>query len=93
MTAFGPLFVPDQLLGAVSSQAWLEAMLEVESALAKAEAAAGIVPEEAAAAIARACRTEHFDLGGLLERGRSVGNPAEPLVQALRDAVDADAAG
>ena len=41
MTAFGPLFVPEELLDAVSDRAWLEAMLEVESALARAEAAAG----------------------------------------------------
>ena len=52
MTTFGPLFVPEALLDAVSGRAWLEAMLEFESALARAETAAGIVPEDAAAAIA-----------------------------------------
>lgn len=30
-------------------------------------------------------RPELFDLNALLEQGRSVGNPAEPLVRALRD--------
>ena len=86
MTAFGPLFVPEQLLAAVSDRAWFEAMLEFESALARAEAAAGIVPAEAAEAIAAACRVELYDLGELLEQGRAVGNPAEPLVRALRRA-------
>ena len=93
MTPFGPLFVPEQLLAAVSDRAWFEAMLEVESALARAEAAAGVVPAEAAAAIAGACRLELYDLGQLLEQGRAVGNPAEPLVRALRQQVGHDAAG
>ena len=93
MTTFGPLFVPDELLDAVSGQAWLEAMLEFESALARAETAAGIVPEDAAAAIAEKCDGDLYDFDDLLKRGRSVGSPPEPLVQALRDAVGGDAAG
>ena len=92
MTAFGPLFVPEQVLDAVSDQAWFKAMLEFESALAGAEAAAGIVPAEAAEAIADACRLELYDLGELLEQGRAVGNPAEPLVRALRRRVGDGAA-
>ena len=93
MTPFGPLFVPEQLLAAVSDQAWFEAMVEVESALARAEAAAGVVPAEAAEAIADACRLELYDLSQLLEQGRAVGNPAEPLVRALRQRVGHDVAG
>ena len=93
MTPFGPLFVPEQLLAAVSDRAWFEAMIEVESALARAEAAAGVVPAEAAEAIAEVCRLELYDLGQLLEQGRAVGNPAEPLVRALRQRVGHDAAG
>ncbi len=49
MSAFEPLFVPADLLDAVSEGAWLEAMLEVEAALATAEAAAGILPPQVAA--------------------------------------------
>jgi 3-carboxy-cis,cis-muconate cycloisomerase len=93
MTAFGPLFVPEQLLAAASDHAWFEAMLEFESALARAKAAAGIVPAEAAEVIADACRPELYDLGELLEQGRAVGNPAEPLVRALRQRVGDDAGG
>jgi 3-carboxy-cis,cis-muconate cycloisomerase len=93
MTAFGPLFVPEQVLDAVSDRAWFEAMLEVESALVRAEAAAGVVPDEAAAAIADACRLELYDIRELLEQGRDVGNPAEPLVRSVRTQVGDDAAG
>jgi 3-carboxy-cis,cis-muconate cycloisomerase len=92
MTTFGPLFVPEELLDAVSGRAWLEAMLEFESALARAETTAGIVPEDAAAAIAKKCAGDLYDFDDLLKRGRSVGSPPEPLVQALRDAVGGDAA-
>jgi 3-carboxy-cis,cis-muconate cycloisomerase len=93
MTAFEPLFVPKQLLDAVSDRAWFEAMLEVESALARAEATAGVVTADAAQAIADACCVELYDLGELLDQGRAVGNPAEPLVRALRQQVGGEAAG
>jgi 3-carboxy-cis,cis-muconate cycloisomerase len=92
MTPFAPLFVPEELLEAVSGRAWLEAMLEVEAALARAEAAAGIVSPESAAAVAGACRAELYDLSELLRQGRSAGNPAEPLVRALRREVGGEAA-
>jgi 3-carboxy-cis,cis-muconate cycloisomerase len=92
VTAFGPLFVPERLLDAVSDHAWLEAMLEVESALARAEVAVGIVPAEAATAIADNCRAELFDIEALAREGRSAGNPAEPLVRALRERVGGEAA-
>jgi 3-carboxy-cis,cis-muconate cycloisomerase len=92
MSAFGPLLVPERLLRAVSDEAWFEAMLEAESALARAEQAAGVVPAEAAAEIAAACRLELYDVPRLLEQGRAVGNPAEPLVRAVRQQVGGDAA-
>jgi 3-carboxy-cis,cis-muconate cycloisomerase len=93
MTTFGPLFVPPDLLDAVSGRAWLEGMLEAERALATAEAAAGVIPAGAAVAIAERCDPDLYDFDELLEQGRAVGNPAEPLVRALRKAVGGDAAG
>jgi 3-carboxy-cis,cis-muconate cycloisomerase len=89
---FTALFVPPDLREAVSDRAWLEGMLGAERALANAEAIAGVIPGEAAARIAACCRGELFDVEALAEQGRSVGNPAEPLVRALREAVGADAA-
>jgi 3-carboxy-cis,cis-muconate cycloisomerase len=91
MTTFGPLFVPEELLDAVSGRAWLESMLEFESALARAEAQVGIVPPETAAAIAEGCDPRRYDFDDLLRRGRSVGSPPEPLVRALRETVGGDA--
>jgi 3-carboxy-cis,cis-muconate cycloisomerase len=84
LTAFAGLFVPERVRAAVSDEAWLEAMLEVERALANAESLAGVVPAQAAAAIAEICRPELYDAAAIVADGRSVGNPAEPLVRALR---------
>jgi 3-carboxy-cis,cis-muconate cycloisomerase len=84
VTAFDALFVPDELREAVSGAAWLQALLDAERALARAEAAAGLVPAEAAEAIAAACSPDGLDWELLLERGRAAGNPVEPLVRELR---------
>ncbi|HEX6725171.1 MAG TPA: adenylosuccinate lyase family protein [Gaiella sp.] len=85
MTAFDALFVPAGLREATSGASWLRAMLEVERALAAAGAVAGIVPPASAEAIAEACGTpDAFSWSDLLDQGRAVGNPAEPLVRALR---------
>jgi 3-carboxy-cis,cis-muconate cycloisomerase len=90
--SFDALFVPGELRAAVSDEAWVEAMLEAERALANAEALAGVVPAHHAAAIADACRLECVDVAGVVEAGRSSGNPAEPLMRALREAVGGEAA-
>ena len=90
---FDAIFVSDELRAAVSDRAWVEAMLEVERALASAEAMAGVVPAELASTVAEACRIESFDVDAIVAAGRSVGNPAEPLVRALRDVVGGEAAG
>lgn len=92
MTTFAPIFVPAALRAAVSDEAWLGAMLDAERALANAESLVGVVPAEAAAAIAEQCDPDRFDLAAILEQGRAVGNPVEPLVRALRERVGGDAA-
>src|SRR4029079_3326737 len=51
VTAFDALFVPAELRLAVSGRSWLEAMLEMERALAAAGAAAGLVPGASAGAV------------------------------------------
>ena len=90
---FDAIFVPYELRAAVSDAAWVEAMLEAERALANAEAIAGVIPPHLAGSIAEACRVELVDVDAIVEAGRAVGNPAEPLVRALREAVGGEAAG
>jgi 3-carboxy-cis,cis-muconate cycloisomerase len=75
--------------------AYLQHMLDFEAALARAEAATGVIPASAADAIKKACKAELFDLAALAEAATRSGNIAIPLVKALTTAVaksDADAA-
>jgi 3-carboxy-cis,cis-muconate cycloisomerase len=92
VTTFAPIFVPTAFREATSDTAWLEGMLEAERALAVAESRLGLIPSDAAAAIADSCRPEAFDIAELAEQGRAPGNPVEPLVRALRERVGGEAA-
>lgn len=85
------MFVPAEMREAVSDRAWLQAMLDAERALAVAEARAGLFPADAADAIAAWCHADLYDVDEIAERGRTVGDPAEPLVRALADAVGGEA--
>jgi 3-carboxy-cis,cis-muconate cycloisomerase len=77
---------------AVDDGAWLQALLDVEAALARAQAATGAIPAAHADAIAAACKAERYDLDALGEAAAEVGNPAAPLVKALRAEVGGGAA-
>ena len=57
--------------------------LDIESALAKAQAALGIIPPEAAEEIARHCRVEEMDFVKLKAATEHVGYPVLPVVQQL----------
>ncbi|HEY6002534.1 MAG TPA: lyase family protein, partial [Anaeromyxobacter sp.] len=83
----GPLFSTRRMLEIFSDAARLQGMLDFEAALAGAEAAAGLVPRDAAAAIAAACRAELYDPALLAREAESAGNLAIPLVNALTAAV------
>ena len=93
MTPFSAIFVPQELREAVSDRAWLQGMLDAEHALARAGAAVGLVPEDAATRIGEACRAELYDPEHIAAEGRAAGNPAEPLVRELRAAVGDETAG
>ena len=70
----------------VDDRAWLQAMLDVEAALARAQGSAH------AAEIAGCAQSELFDVGRLGADGALSANPVVPLVDALRDRVGAEAA-
>ena len=76
---FDSIFAPAALRAAVADDAWLAAMLEAEAALARAQAAEGVISAEDAAAVAAACR-ESYEVGG-----RETANPVVPLARALRE--------
>src|SRR6476661_6445453 len=98
-TSLSPLLAPMLSSAAMRAvcddAATLQNMLDFEAALARAEAALGVIPADAAGPIANACRAESFDLAALAEAATRSGNLAIPLVKALTADVakaDADAA-
>lgn len=73
----------------------LQNMLDFEAALARAEAAVGVIPAAAVNAIEAACRADQFDMTALADAATRSGNLAIPLVKALTARVakaDQDAA-
>jgi 3-carboxy-cis,cis-muconate cycloisomerase len=70
----------------LADDAWLAALLTVESALAQVQADASLIPASAAEAIVAACRPERYDIGALGAAAAESGNPVVPLVAALRTA-------
>ena len=79
----GPLFASAKMRAALSDAAMLQYILDVEAALARAEAATGVIPKSAAASIAAACQARHFDIAALGKAAGNAGNVAIPLVKAL----------
>jgi hypothetical protein len=65
-TALSPLLAPMLSSAAMRAvcddAAFLQNMLDFEAALARAEAATGVIPAAAGSMIASACRAESFDL-------------------------------
>lgn len=92
----GPLFSSAEMRAVMADTARVQRMLDVEFALARAEAGLGIIPKKAARPIGDCCGVEKFDIAALGEAAVASGNIAIPLVKALTAAVkerDADAAG
>jgi len=83
MNLLDPLFRSQAVEKAFSNRATLQAMLDFEAALARAEARAGFIPATAAPAIEAKCRAELYDMTALARCAVKVGNPAIPLVKQL----------
>src|SRR5438876_3234815 len=98
-TSLSPLLAPmlssTAMRAVCDDAACLQNMLDFEAALARAEAAVGVIPQDATDPIAHACRAESFDLAALAEAATRSGNLAIPFVKALTANIakaDADAA-
>ncbi|MEU5002332.1 3-carboxy-cis,cis-muconate cycloisomerase [Streptomyces sp. NPDC021622] len=77
---------------AVSDVAFLQAMLDAEAALTRAQAEAGLAPADAASAVGAAADAARFDVRDIALRARAGGNPVIPLVADLTAAVPEAAA-
>jgi 3-carboxy-cis,cis-muconate cycloisomerase len=92
---FGPLFSSEAVSAAFDDAATIQAMLDVEAALARAQAKVGLIPPSAVQPITAACTAALYDIDALGREAALAGNTAIPLVKALTGAVraaDEDAA-
>jgi 3-carboxy-cis,cis-muconate cycloisomerase len=83
----GALFADREMAEILSDRRWLEAMLDFEAALARAEAEVGVIPKAAAEVIASCCEVDLYDIAEIGRRTTLAGNPAIPLVAMLTEKV------
>jgi 3-carboxy-cis,cis-muconate cycloisomerase len=87
MQLFNHLFRSEEVEKIFTSRSYLQAMLDFEAALARAEGRAGVIPSSAVTAIAAKCKAELFEGVALAQGAKLAGNLAIPLVKALTAAV------
>ena len=87
MSIFDAFLSAPETLDAFGDRAVVAAMLRFEAALARAQAAEGLLPASSAEAIAAACDVGHFDVAAMVRDSGRAGTVAIPLVKALREAV------
>jgi len=78
---FRDIFSTPQMRQVFSDEARTGYYLEIEAALARAQARLGIIPQEAAREIERACRIENIDLARLKQIGISAFLIGESLMR------------
>src|SRR4051812_4916296 len=84
-----PLYASTAMRAIMSDRARLQRLLDFEAALARAEAALGVISATGAAAISEACDASLYDIAGLAEAQAPSGNIATAVVQALTETVAA----
>ena len=89
---FGDLYSTAEMRDVWSDRAMIQRWLDVEAALARAEARLGIVPAAAADEITRKARVELLDLGEMKRELEQARHPIMPLIRCLARACEPDAA-
>ena len=80
---FGALWGSAEMRALFSDATHLQLMLDVEAALARAEAKLGLVPQSVAEAITRAARVKNLRMERIAEGTREAGVPVPALVSEL----------
>jgi 3-carboxy-cis,cis-muconate cycloisomerase len=80
---FDAYFTARDMREVFCDQGRVQAMLDVEAALARAQAQVGLIPHTAVAPIEAACQAGLYDFTALGEAIATAGNSAIPLVKAL----------
>ena len=87
MSLLDCLATTEPLAAIFADDSVVAAMLEFESALARAAAVAGVIPQPAARAISEAALRGGFDSAAIARAAHAGATPAIPLVKVLRDRV------
>lgn len=82
---FGEMFGTNEMRALFGDRALVQRYLDVEAALARAQAQIGIVPQAAARAITAVAHVERVDFEQLTARTQTVGYPILPLVEQLAE--------
>ena len=80
---FRDIFSTPQMRRVFSDEARTGYYLEIEAALARAQARLGIIPDKAAQEIVRRCRIENIDLARLKQQTERIGYPILGVVQQI----------
>ncbi len=81
---FGALYARGEVALVAGDDGWLQAMLDVEAALARACAGEGLISADAAEAIAAVAEGDRFDLDQISKDTAASATPVVALVAALR---------
>ncbi|WP_425827295.1 3-carboxy-cis,cis-muconate cycloisomerase [Streptomyces fractus] len=92
MTLFDPGSEGAPTERTTSEEAFLQALLDAEAGLTRAQSSLDLAPASAGGAVTAAAVAERFDVRDLARRSRGGGNPVIPLVADLTAAVDAECA-
>ncbi|WP_328355236.1 adenylosuccinate lyase family protein [Streptomyces sp. NBC_00445] len=84
-----PTWAGTPVAAEVTDEAWLQAMLDAEVALARAQHAVGLTPAAAVEAIASVAHADRLDLVALAHAARAAANPVVALVSAFTEVVAA----
>src|SRR5687768_9444119 len=90
---FGDQFSTPELRETFSDRAVLQGWLDAEVALARAEVGVGMVPTDAADAIARAARADRLDWGAIKRGIDNTFHPIVPMVRELSRVAEAELEG
>jgi adenylosuccinate lyase len=88
---YGHLWSTDELHSIFDEPARIQSWLDILTALARAQAEAGLISQAAADAIARHARVENLDLSLVAERTRRSGHSMLGLIQELQEALPPEA--
>lgn len=88
-----PVWAGTRASGLLTDEAWLQAMLDAEVALARSQVRLGVIPAESLGPITSAARADRLDVVRLARAARGAANPVMELVRQFTALVGQEAPG